>query len=218
MPLLGCQPTASRQEDPPWPHFSTFEAATASQVPSWIPTQEESPWGEPETDWSSNFSLVLLMQKSSLQQHPQIHNTTTLLLSKPDGLFRPWRWLLHADCTRQTKVYIKPSLGGHRGCYRACYMSHISLLLSIQLTYKLQKKQFPPLLLPFHYYYDNDGEMYIEQLKKEIPTVAAARQVLLLQLISLFSHCRCRPTQRWQRRCDWQRSGDRGRQWQQLEQ
>lgn len=75
-------------------------------------------------------------------------------------------------------------------------MSHISLLLSIQLTYKLQKKQFPPLLLPFHYSYDNDGEMYIEQLKKEIPTVAAARQVLLLQLISLFSHCRCRPTQR----------------------
>ena len=71
----------------------------------------------------------------------------------------------------KTKVYIKPSLGGHRGCYRACYMSHISLLLSIQLTYKLQKKQFPPLLLPFHYYYDNDGEMYIEQLKKEIPTV-----------------------------------------------
>ena len=148
--------------DPPWPPFSTFEETarpTSPQLPNWIQAQE-SPWGERETGWSSNFSLVLLMCR---QHHSLIHNTT-LLLSKPDGLFRPWhRWLLHADCTK-TKVYIKPSLGGHRGCFDACYMSHISFLT---------KETIPTT---FHYYHDDnyydDGyEMYIEPLKKEIPTV-----------------------------------------------
>ena len=64
---------------------------------------------------------------------------------------------------QRPKCILSPAWGGHRGCFDACYMSHISFLT---------KETIPTT---FHYYHDNyydDGyEMYIEQLKKEIPTV-----------------------------------------------
>jgi len=88
---------------------------------------------------------------------------------------------------QRPKCIISQAWGGHRGCFHACYVHESHFFLS------LQKKQFPPLL---HYYHDN-YEMYIEQLKRN-----SHHQALVL--ISLLSHCRCRPTQRWQRRCDWQ--------------